>query len=57
MSVDVSRLRERCHYCGKFLSVQTWARNWMVIQAPGVADPQPYEIEWCDDCNDKVRID
>lgn len=47
--------QERCYYCGKFLSWGTWAKNWRVIQAPGVMDPEPYEISWCDSCEQDGR--
>ena len=45
--------RLRCYYCHRFISVETALRNWMVMQAPGVMDPEPYEIMWCANCDDE----
>jgi hypothetical protein len=42
--------RVRCSYCGRFMSWTEWAKNWRLVQAPGVMDPERYAIEWCDAC-------
>lgn len=42
--------RPRCYFCNRFISYAVWVRNWKLIQAPGVSDPEPYEISWCDQC-------
>lgn len=47
--------RIRCYYCGQFITLETAIKNWRMIQAPGVADPEPYEIIWCDGCDESVR--
>lgn len=47
--------RPRCYYCHRFISMATALKNWRLIQAPGVADPEPYEITWCDGCSDHTR--
>ena len=41
-----------CYYCRRFISFETAMKNWRHIQAPGVADPEPYEIMWCDGCSE-----
>lgn len=47
--------RPRCYYCNKFVSAEVALKNWKHIQAPGVSDPEPYEIMWCDDCSEHAR--
>ena len=42
--------RNHCYYCKKFISNDEAFRNWGHIQHPGVMDPEPYEIMWCDAC-------
>lgn len=45
----------RCYYCHRFISFEAALKNWKVIQAPGVMDPEPYEITWCNDCSERPR--
>lgn len=44
--------RSRCYYCNRFISFETALKNWKLIQNPGSADPDPFEIMWCDGCAD-----
>ncbi len=47
--------RARCYYCNRFISFETALKSWKHIQTPGVIDPEPYEIMWCDGCGDNER--
>ena len=42
--------RPCCYYCNRFISFEMAFKNWKLIQAPGVMDPEPFEIMWCDGC-------
>jgi hypothetical protein len=41
----------RCYYCRRFIAWVDATRSWRLIQAPGVADPEPYEIYVCVNCD------
>jgi hypothetical protein len=41
----------RCYGCKRFMSWIEAQVGWRLIQAPGVADPEPFEITVCADCD------
>lgn len=53
--METEQKRPRCYYCQQFIALATALRNWTLIQAPGVADPEPYEVVWCDDCGARME--
>lgn len=47
--------RPRCYDCKRFISYEAALKNWELIQAPGVMDPEPYEVVRCDKCWKEAR--
>ena len=48
--------RIRCYWCNKFISHKEMLEGaWTLIQAPGVSDPEPYEIHECHRCRERAR--
>ncbi len=43
----------KCYECGRFISAYTELMNHKFIQHPGVFDPEPYEVSYCDSCEAK----